>query len=111
MKHLLKIAELFGTGFRTRALVERLSASLVMEDEYLFDMSGIDMISRSAAGELYNITHKYNVELVHMTPFVQQMYDAVTIGRFYPRQHIDSDVVFVKCKDIESLRVWSGATH
>lgn len=103
MKHILKIAEIIGTEFRTRKLVEELSAYLKIEDEYLFDMSGIELISRSAADELYNLTHKYKVEIVHMTSFVQQMYDAVMIGRFTPRNHIDNDVTFVKCKDMSDL--------
>lgn len=103
MKHLLKISDQFGTEFRTRSLVERLGASLVPEDEYMFDMSGINMISRSAADELYNITLSHHVEIVHMTPFVQQMYDAVKLGRFQPRQHLSNDVEFIECTDLRSL--------
>ena len=103
MKHLLKISDQFGTEFRTRSLVERLGASLVPEDEYMFDMSGINMISRSAADELYNITLSHHVEIVHMTPFVQQMYDAVKHGRFQPRQHLSNDVEFIECTDLRSL--------
>ena len=103
MKHLLKISDQFGTEFRTRSLVERLGASLVPEDEYMFDMSGINMISRSAADELYDITLSHHVEIVHMTPFVQQMYDAVKLGRFQPRQHLSNDVEFIECTDLRSL--------
>lgn len=103
MRHLLKIADQFGTEFRTRSLVERLGASLVAEDEYMFDMSGIELISRSAADELYNISMSHHVEIIHMAPFVQQMYDAVKLGRFQPRQHLSSDVEFIQCKDLHTL--------
>lgn len=103
MRHLLKIADQFGTEFRTRSLVERLGASLVPEDEYMFDMSGIELISRSAADELYNITMTNHVEIIHMTPFVQQMFDAVKLGRFQPRLHPSSDVEFIQCSDLHSL--------
>lgn len=103
MKHLLNIASQFCTEFRTRSLVERLGASLVSGDEYMFDMSGIEMISRSAADELYNITMSHHVEIIHMTPFVQQMYDAVKLGRFQPRQHLNGDVEFIHCPDLPSF--------
>lgn len=69
----------------------------------MFDMSGINMISRSAADELYNITLSHHVEIVHMTPFVQQMYDAVKLGRFQPRQHLSNDVEFIECTDLRLL--------
>lgn len=103
MKHLLIISEQFGTEFRTRSLVERLGASLNPEDEYLFDMSGIELISRSAADELYNLALSNHVEFIRMTPFVQQMYDAVKLGRFQPRQHLNTDVEFIKCTDLRTL--------
>ena len=103
MKHLVKISDQFGTEFRTRSLVERLGASLAAEDEYMFDMSGIELISRSAADELYNITLTNHVELIRMTPFVQQMYDAVKLGRFQPRRHLSNDVEFIECTNLQSL--------
>ena len=103
MKHLVKISDQFGTEFRTRSLVERLGASLVAEDEYMFDMSGIELISRSAADELYNITLTNHVELIRMTSFVQQMYDAVKLGRFQPRRHLSNDVEFIECTNLQSL--------
>ncbi|MBQ0076672.1 MAG: hypothetical protein KBS69_06030 [Bacteroidales bacterium] len=103
MKHLIKISDQFGTEFRTRSLVERLGQTLVPQDEYMFDMAGIEMISRSAADELYNIVSTNHVELIHMSPFVLQMYDAVKLGRFQPRKHENSDVQFVHCSDINQL--------
>lgn len=104
MKQILKIADTFGTEFRTRSLVERLGNTLSHEDEYLFDMTGINMISRSAADELYNLIQSYNIKIVHVEPFVQQMLDAVTVGRFMPRVHPNTDIEFIKCPDIKSLQ-------
>ena len=103
MKHLLKIAEVLGTELRTRSLMEWFAATLNANDEYMLDMSGVEIISRSAADELYTITNMYHVEIIWMTSFVQQMYDAVKLGRFQPRQHLSNDVTFIKCTDIHSL--------
>lgn len=103
MKHYIKISDQFGTEFRTRSLVERLGRTLVPEDEYMFDMRDIDIISRSAADELYNIVMTNHVEIIHMSSFVQQMFDAVKLGRFQPRKHENSDVQFVRCTDIRRL--------
>jgi len=68
-------------------MMEGLSASLNVDDEYLLDFQGIEQISRSAADELYNLLHsEKNVETINISPFVQKMLDAVTLGRFQPRQ-------------------------
>ena len=45
----------------------------------------------------------YHVDIIRMTSFVQQMYDAVKLVRFQPRQHLSNDVTFIKCTDIHSL--------
>ena len=103
MKHLLKIADILGKELRTRSLLERFATTLNADDDYMLDMSGVEMISRSAADELYTITNTYHVDIIRMTSFVQQMYDAVKLGRFQPRQHLSNDVTFIKCTDIHSL--------
>lgn len=32
-----------------------------------------------------------------------ELYDAVKLGRFQPRQHLSNDVEFIKCTDLQSL--------
>lgn len=49
--------ERYGAELHTRQLVERLSASLDSKNDYLLDMKGVLQISRSAADELYGLTH------------------------------------------------------
>ena len=95
------MSELYGKELHTRQMMERLSASMNEEDRYLLDMSGIEQISRSAADELYNITHSSkHVEVINIEPFVEKMLSAVTLGRFLPRQHPSSDIPIVECSTI-----------
>lgn len=103
MKYVIKLTEEFGKKLRTRQMMERLSSKLTQSDEYLFDLTGVEQISRSAADELYNIAHDYKVEIVGMTEFVHKMYDAVTRGRFMPRQHSPSGSPIVECKDMKDV--------
>ena len=80
--------ERYGRELHTRQVIERLSASLNAEDDYLLDMRGIEQISRSAADELYNLTHgAKRVNTINLKPFVEKMLSAVTLGRFLPHVH------------------------
>ena len=103
MKHILKLQEQYGSELRTRLMMERLSASLNCEDEYLLDFQGIEQISRSAADELYNLLHsEKHVVTIHISPFVQKMMDAVTLGRFLPRQRPDTTPI-IHCATFQSV--------
>ena len=105
MKHILKLQEIYGTHIHTRMSMERLRTMLQPQDEYLLDLAGIEFMSRSAADELYNIIHQgYHVEIVHAEPFVQKMLDAVTIGRFLPRQRPATSIPIIHCPTIDSVR-------
>ena len=74
MKQIINIQEKFGAELHTRQVVERLAASLNVADSYLLDMSGVMQISRSAADELYNLTHgDMSVDLINVEPFVEKM--------------------------------------
>ena len=104
MKHIIKIQEHIGAELHTRQTIEKLASSLKAEDAYLLDMSGVEQISRSAADELYNLTHgPIHVEMINVEPFVEKMLSAVTLGRFIPRQHTANDVTIVKCPTIGSV--------
>jgi hypothetical protein len=104
MKNILSMQELFGTHIRTRVSMERLRTMLQPENEYLLDFAGVEFISRSAADELYNILHQTkDVAIIHTEPFVQKMIDAVTIGRFLPRQRPATSMSIIECPTIESL--------
>ena len=103
MKHILKLQEQYGSKLRTRLMMERLNSSLSSEDEYLLDFQGIEQISRSAADELYNITHsEKHVETINIGPFVQKMLDAVTLGRFQPRQRPTATPI-IRCTTMQSV--------
>jgi len=105
MKQIIKIQEQYGAELHTRQMMERLAASLVPTDEYLLDMSGVEQISRSAADELYNLTHgNIRVELINLEPFVEKMLSAVTKGRFLPRQHTAGDMPIIHCATIASVQ-------
>ena len=105
MSHiLLKLQELYGDQIRTRKNMENLSATLQSDNEYLFDLEGVNFISRSAADELYNMLHSdRKIALIHAEPFVQKMIDAVTMGRFFPRQRPTTSMPIIECPTIESL--------
>lgn len=93
--------EKYGKELHTRQMVERLSASMNVEDDYLLDMRGIEQISRSAADELYNLTHgPKRVEIINIEPFVEKMLSAVTLGRFLPRRRISTDLPIIECQTI-----------
>ena len=81
---IINIQEKFGAELHTRQIVERLAASLNAADSYLLDMSGVMQISRSAADELYNLTHgDMSVDLINVEPFVEKMLSAVKLGASY----------------------------
>ena len=104
MKHIINIQERYGVELHTRQLIERLAASLNPADSYLLDMQGVQQISRSAADELYNLTHgTMHVDVINLEPFVEKMMSAVTKGRFLPRQHIAGDMPIVQCDTIGSV--------
>jgi len=104
MKHIIKIKEQLGTELHTRQMIEHLAASLNNGDSYLLDMSGIMQVSRSAADELYNLTHgSQHVDMINIEPFVEKMLSAVTLGRFMPRTHTSSDIPIIQCQTIESV--------
>lgn len=105
MKQIIKMVELYGAELRTRAMMEQFAKSLLPENSYLIDMAGVTSISRSAADELYNITHdSRNVEMINLTPFVQKMVDAVILSRFQPRQLRQNQTPITYCPDVESLK-------
>ena len=104
MKQIIKIKEQYGAELHTRQMIERLSASLSAENAYLLDMCGVEQISRSAADELYNLTHsELQVDLINVEPFVEKMLSAVTLGRFMPRQRTTNDIPIVNCPTIGSV--------
>jgi hypothetical protein len=101
MKQVINMMEKYGKELHTRQMVERLSASMNVEDEYLLDMRGIEQISRSAADELYNLTHgPRRVEIINIEPFVEKMLSAVTLGRFLPRRRSSTDLPIIECQTI-----------
>ena len=101
MKQIINMQERFGKELHTRQVIERLSASLNSEDDYLLDMRGIEQISRSAADELYNLTHgPKRVDAINLEPFVVKMLSAVTLGRFLPRQRMSTDLPIIECQTI-----------
>ena len=104
MRHTLILSQEIGPELRTRQVLENFAKTLNKDDLYLIDMTGVEQISRSAADELYNITHgDYNVEVVGLTPFVNKMLDAVKIGRFHPRVRIDANIKVIKLTSLEDL--------
>ena len=71
----------------------------------LTDMAGVEQISRSAADELYNLTHsQMHVDLINLEPFVEKMLSAVTKSRFLPRQHTAGDMPIIHCATIGSVQ-------
>lgn len=93
--------EKYGKELHTRQMVERLSTSMNAGDDYLLDMRGIEQISRSAADELYNLTHgRRRVEIINIEPFVEKMLSAVTLGRFLPRRRTSTDLPIIDCQTI-----------
>ena len=105
MKQIINIQEQYGAELHTRQMMERLAASLLPENEYLLDMRGVEQISRSAADELYNITHgDMHVDMINIEPFVEKMLSAVTKGRFLPRQHNAGDMPIIHCATIGSVQ-------
>lgn len=111
MKHIIKIADLYGKQIRTRSIMEQLGESLHSEDEYLFDLQDVETISRSAADELYNIRIKHHVEIINMSSFVQKMFDAVILSRFRPRQYDMSDIPIIECPDLQSVCFFLHGGH
>ncbi len=103
-KQILKIKDILGTEIRTRRTIEVFAQTLQEDCQYLFDMEGVDSLSRSAADELYNlIESSHHILLVNMSDFVQKMFDIVAVGRFSPRQLKLSDVDVTYCHDMKSL--------
>ncbi len=101
MKQVINMIEKYGNELHTRQMMERLAASMNAEDDYLLDMRGIEQISRSAADELYNLTHgPKRVEIINIEPFVEKMLSAVTLGRFLPRRRISADLPIIECHTI-----------
>lgn len=104
MKQVLLLKDKLGIEIRTRIIIERLSEELTPNTDYLFDMSGVEFISRSAADELFNlINERGHIILVNMSSFVQKMFDAVAVGRFANRNLSITDIPVTYCEDIDSL--------
>ena len=104
MKQIIKIQEQFGAELHTRSMMEHLAESFDPNNSYLLDMSGVNQISRSAADELYNLTHSdKHVDVINLEPFVEKMLSAVTKGRFLPRQHSAGDFPIIHCSTIGSV--------
>lgn len=103
MKQILHLKELYGSQIRTRQLVEQLAQTLNENNQYLLDMEGVEVLSRSAADELCTIKQRGNIEIVNASSFVQKMLDVVTISRFLPRQRQEKGYTqIIECKTIES---------
>ncbi|MGM9809849.1 MAG: hypothetical protein ACI30J_03145 [Paludibacteraceae bacterium] len=103
MKQILHLKELYGSQIRTRQLVEQLAQTLNESNQYLLDMEGVEVLSRSAADELCTIKQRGNIEIVNASSFVQKMLDVVTISRFLPRQRQENGYTqIIECKTIES---------
>lgn len=101
MKQIIKIHDLYGKELHTRQVIERLTDSLQDKDEYLLDMRGVEMISRSAADELYNLSHGLKkIDIINLEPFVEKMLSAVILGRFLPRQRLSSGIPIIHCQTI-----------
>ena len=104
MKHIINMREQCGVELHTRQIIERLTASLNPEDSYLLDMQGIQQISRSAADELYNLTHStMHVDMINLENFVEKMMSTVTKGRFMPREHTAGDMPIIQCDTVDSV--------
>ena len=104
MNHIIDMQERYGAELHTRQLIERLAASFNSEVSYLLDMQGVQQISRSAADELYNLTHgSMHVDVINLEPFVERMLSSVTKGRFLPRQHTAGDMPIIHCDTIGSV--------
>ncbi|MBQ0057400.1 MAG: hypothetical protein KBT20_07055 [Bacteroidales bacterium] len=105
MKRILKMSNVCGTELRTRLMMEQFVQTLNSEDEYLLDMQDVTLISRSAADELYNITlDNPKIKIIHLSPFVQKMLDAVILGRFQPRNLRPDATPVIHCEDYNSLQ-------
>lgn len=105
MKQIIKIVDIYGEELRTRIMMEQFAQTLLPENDYLLDFAGVTSISRSAADELYNITHdNHNVEMINLCPFVQKMIDAVIYSRFQPRQLRPGQTPVTYCPDLESFQ-------
>lgn len=104
MKKIVNMKELCGEAIHTRSVVEQFRDTLSSDNEYLVDMEGIERISRSAADELYNMTHSdIKVDIINLSPFVAKMLDVVTKSRFLPRVRTDSKIKIVFCNDMQTL--------
>ena len=105
MKQIIKLSEQFGTRIHIRAQVAAFEKTLSPTNSYLLDFSGIETVSRSVADEFYTLVHSgKNVEIYNMSDFVRKMYDAVTYGRFMPRNLQYSFDEIIECPDMESVR-------
>lgn len=47
------------------------------------------------------ISDQFGIEF--RTRSLVELYGAVKLGRFQPRQHLSNDVEFIKCTDLQSL--------
>ncbi|MBQ3655552.1 MAG: hypothetical protein II956_01735 [Bacteroidales bacterium] len=105
MKQIIKLSERFGARIHIRAQVASLAKTLEPQNSYLLDFSGIETVSRSVADEFYTLVHSHsNIEIYNMGDFVHKMYDAVTYGRFMPRNLQYSFDEIIVCPDMESVR-------
>ena len=104
MKQFVKMKDISGEAIHTRLVVEQFRDTLSADNEYLIDMEGVERISRSAADELYNLTHSnIKVDIINLSPFVAKMLDVVTKGRFMPRVRTHSKIEIVFCNDMQTL--------
>ncbi len=105
MKQIVKLSERFGARINIRAQVAAFEKTLSPDNSYLLDFSGIETVSRSVADEFYTLVHSdKHVEIYNMNDFVRKMYDAVTFGRFMPRDLQYSFDEIIECPDMETLR-------
>lgn len=109
MKTIIKIFEICGESVNMRESVRELSNKLSENVEYLFDMSSVVWMSRSAADELYNLTHGLtydfgHIDLINMEPDAKKMYDIVTMGRYSERDHDKDDMDMIHCKTLDDFK-------
>ncbi len=100
----LKIKDIYGSEIRTRRTMEEFAHTLILENSYLLDFTGVEQISRSAVDELCNIISDHgSIHTVNMTPFVQKMFDTVLISRFSPRVRTKSTSEVIRCSTMQEL--------
>lgn len=99
----IRLFDLYGSEVRSRFNIEKIKDNMDNSTEYAFDMDNVSFISRSVADELCIIKENYSVELFNMTELVNNMINAVSVGRSKSRLRKESNADIVDCNDMNSL--------